>query len=115
VPIRLEDPIVAAALITGMSAVAVAIVNGLSRPSARGCRTGRRSRRPTRLGGSSARSATGHRSWLDHHHRMMWPRGRLAGTRYPVPACLRYGREEDRGEGPDTRISIRRSQPTGGR
>jgi len=28
-PIRLEDPIVAAALITGSSAVAVAIVNGL--------------------------------------------------------------------------------------
>lgn len=56
-----------------------------SRPSARGCRTGRRSRRPTSLGASNARSATGHRSWLDHHHKMMWPRGRLAGTRYPVP------------------------------
>lgn len=56
-----------------------------SRPSARGCRTGRRSRRPTSLGASNARSATGHRSWPDHHHKMMWPRGRLAGTRYPVP------------------------------
>ena len=58
---------------------------GCSRPSARGCRTGRRSRRPTSLGASNARSATGHRSWRDHRHKMMWPRGRLAGTRYPVP------------------------------
>jgi hypothetical protein len=71
---------------------------GCSRPSARGCRTGRRSRRPTSLGARNARSATGHRSWRDHRHKMMWPRGRLAGTRYPVPrGCC--GREEDRGEG----------------
>jgi hypothetical protein len=64
-----------------------------SRPSARGCRTGRRSRRPTSLGGSNARSATGHRSWLDHH-KMMWPPGRHSVPRSPY---LRCGREEDRG------------------
>lgn len=69
-----------------------------SRPSARGCRTGRRSRRPTSLGASNARSATGHRSWLDHHHKMMWPRGRLAGARYPFPVRI-----EEKGLTPTSR------------
>jgi hypothetical protein len=81
VPIRLEDPIVAAALITGASAVAVAIVNGLFQTICTWMQN--RSKKPPAIsvGGSNARSATGHRSWLDHHHKMMWPRGRLAGTR----------------------------------
>ena len=109
-PIRLEDPIAAAALITGASAVAVAIVNGLFQTTCTWMQNRRRHRRPTSLGGSNARSATGHRSWLNHHHKMMWGAAWPPGRRsVPVPC------EEDRGEGPDTHISIRRSQPTGGR
>jgi hypothetical protein len=113
VPIRLEDPIVAAALITGASTVAVAIVNGLfqtictwmqsrsMKPPANKPRRKQRKKRhrPSELARPPPQDDVA-----------AWSPGR-----HPVPAPLGCGREEDRGEGPDIRISIRRSQPTGGR
>lgn len=84
-PIRLEDPIVAAALITGASAVAVAIVNGLfqtictwmqnrsKKPPANKPRRKQRKKRhrPSELARPPPQDDMA--------------ACRLAGTRYPVP------------------------------
>ena len=96
-PITLEDPIVAAALITGASAVAVAIVNGLfqtictwmqnrsKKPPANKPRRKQRKKRhrPSELARPPPQDDVA-----------AWPPGR-----HPVPRSpyLRSGREEDRG------------------
>jgi hypothetical protein len=97
VPIRLEDPIVAAALITGASAVAVAIVNGLFQTICTWMQN--RSKKPPANKPRRKQRKKRHRpSELarppPHDDVAAWPPGR-----HPVPRspCLRCGREEDRG------------------